>query len=88
MWSTVRDAVAAQAWTIEAYQRRLKQCYGVERVHVRKVTAQRNHILLAMRAFVRLEVHRLTTGSCWYSAKTAIFRAAIRAYLARPTVRL
>lgn len=83
-----RDAVAAQAWTIEEYHRGLKQCCGVERAHVRKATAQRNHILFAVRAFVRLEVHRLATGISWYAAKTALIRAAIRAYLTRPSLRL
>lgn len=83
-----RDAVAAQAWTIEEYHRGLKQCCGVERAQVRKATAQRNHMLLAVRAFVRLEVHRLTTGISWYAAKTALVRAAIRAYLTCPTLRL
>jgi putative transposase len=83
-----RNAVAAQAWAMEEYHRGLKQCCGVERGQVRKAVAQRNHILFAIRAFVRLEVHRLTTGVSWYAAKTAIIRDAIQAYLAYPTLRL
>ncbi len=83
-----RDAVAAQAWTIEEYHRGLKQCCRVERAQVRKAAAQRTHIVFAVRAFVRLEVQRLTTGVSWYGAKTALVRDAVRAYLARPTLRL
>ncbi|MDP9309948.1 MAG: transposase [Chloroflexota bacterium] len=83
-----QDAVAAQTWAIEEYHRGLKQCCGVERAQVRKATAQRNHILLAVRAFVRLEVHRLASGVSWYAAKTALIRDAIRAYLMHPTLRL
>lgn len=83
-----RDAVAAQAWTIEEYHRGLKQCCGVERAQARKAAAQRNHIVFAVRAFVRLEVHRLRTGVSWYGAKTALSRDAIRAYLVCPTLQL
>lgn len=88
MRETERNAVAAQAWTVEEYHRGLKQCCGVERAQVRKAIAQRNHILFAVRAFVRLEVHRLTTGVRWYAVKTALVRDAIRAYRRRPTLRL
>lgn len=88
MRHTEREAVAAQAWTIEEYHRGVKQGCGVERAQVRKATAQRNHIVLAVRAFVRLDVHRLHTGVCWYTAKTALLRTAIRAYRTCPTLRL
>jgi putative transposase len=80
--------VAAQTWAIEAYQRGLKQCCGVERGQGRKAVAQRTPMLFAVRAFVRVEVHRLATGVRWYAAKTAIVRDAITAYLAHLTLRL
>ncbi len=88
MRTTEQEAVAAQAWAIEEYHRGLKQCCGIERAHVRKAIAQRNLILFAVRAFVRLEVHRLRTGVSWYSAQLALIRNAIRTYLAAPTLRL
>ena len=50
--------------------------------------SQRNHIGLAIRAFVRLEVHRLHTGISWFEAKTGIIRSAMRLYLAHPTITL
>jgi hypothetical protein len=71
-------------WAIEEYHRGLKQCCGVERAQVRSSRAQRNHIGLAIRAFLRLELHWFATGVSWYDAKTAIVRDAIRAYLAAP----
>jgi hypothetical protein len=75
---------ALQMWRIEEYHRGLKQFCGIERAQHRSAKAQRNHIGLALRAFLRLEVHRLRTGVSWFEAKTAIVREAVRAYLAQP----
>ena len=72
------------AWAIEDYHRGLKQCCGVERAQVRASRAQRNHIGLAIRAFLRLELHMCATGISWYEAKLSIVRDAIRAYLSPP----
>lgn len=74
------------AWAIEEYHRGLKQCCGAERAQVRSSRAQRNHIGLAIRAFLRLELHSFATGISWYEAKLTIVRQAIRAYLAAPTL--
>ncbi len=75
---------AEWAWGIEVYHRGLKQHCGVERAAVRAARAQRNHINCAIRAFLRLEQHRLVTGVSWWEAKTAIIREAVRLYLAHP----
>jgi len=75
---------AEQYWAIESYHRGLKQCCGVERAQVRAARAQRNHIGLAIRAFLRLESHRLVTGISWFESKVAIVRAAVREYLTQP----
>jgi hypothetical protein len=56
----------------------------VERAQVRKAVSILGHLLLALRAFLRLEVYRLQTGVSWYEAKAAILREAIRRYLAHP----
>ena len=61
---------------------------GVERCQVRCTRAQRNHIGCAIRAFVRLEWHRFTTGVSWFEAKFRIIRDAVRAYLANPRLTL
>jgi putative transposase len=72
-------------WAIEEYHRGLKQCCGAERAQVRSSRAQRNHVGLAIRAFLRLELHWFTTGVSWYEAKLVIVREAIRSYLAAPS---
>lgn len=50
------------AWAIEEYHWGLKQCCGAECAQVRASRAQRNHIGLAIRAFLRLELHMCATG--------------------------
>jgi len=76
------------SWTIEHYHRGIKQCTGIERCRCRSATAQRNHIGLALRAFLRLEIHCFARGVSWLEAKLDIVREAVRAYLARPQFRL
>jgi hypothetical protein len=73
-------------WSIESYHRGIKQCCGIEKAQVRSASGQVRHISFSIRAFVRLEVHRLKTGESWYEAKTAIpdCIGAIRQYLAQP----
>jgi hypothetical protein len=85
---TIQQAAdyALDAWQIEVYQRGLKQFTGIERAQFRLEIAQRNHIGLAIRAFVRLEAHRLQRPISYFEAKTAILRDAIRAYLAHPSL--
>jgi len=88
MTALERQGLAELAWSIEEYHRGLKQYTGVERCQCRAATAQRNHVGLAIRAFVRLEYHRFTTGVTWFQAKLAIVRDAVRRYLANPLYRL
>jgi putative transposase len=79
-----RETLARQIWTIETYHRGLKQFCGVERCACRKAIAQRNHIGWAIRAFLRLEHHRITTGTSWFESKLEIVRPAIQQFLAGP----
>lgn len=79
---------ALDGWQVEVYHRGLKQFTGIERAQYRLAKAQRNHIGLAIRAFVRLEVYRLRTGVSWFETKASIIREAVRAYLAHPFVTL
>ena len=69
------------SWGIEECHRGLKQFTGVERCQVRAARGPRNHIGCAIRAFVRLEYHRFTTGVSWFAAKWAVIRGADRACL-------
>ena len=75
---------AEQSWAVEEYHRGLKQHCGAERAPARAAAAQRNHIGCSIRAFVRLEYHRFSTGVSWFEAKAQVIRSAVRAYLAQP----
>ena len=88
MDEVTRRVLAERSWGIEEYHRGLKQCTGVDRCQARVGRAQRVHIGCAIRAFVRLEWHRFTTGISWIEAKLRIIRDAVRAYLDRPTITL
>ena len=54
----------------------------------RRAEAQRNHIGLSIRAFLRLECHCFALGMSWFQAKTDVIRDAVRTYLAHPNMRL
>jgi putative transposase len=84
MTDLTRTQFAEFSWAIEHYHRGIKQCTGIERCQCRKARAQRNHIGLALRAFLRFEIHCFARGVSWVEAKTDIIRDAVRAYLARP----
>lgn len=88
MTELTRYGLAQESWNVETYHRGLKQHTEVEGCRARLARSQRNHIGLAIRAFVRLEWHRWTTGTTWFEAKHRIVRDAIRRYLAAPTIRL
>lgn len=79
-----RLTLVERVWAVEEYHRGLKQYCGVERCQARGVHAQRNHIGMAIRALLRLEWHRYTTGVSWAEAKARIIREAMRSYIARP----
>lgn len=80
----IRLKYAEISWMIETYHRGIKQFCGIERCQARSERAQRNHIELALRAFLRLEYHCFVKGISWFEAKISIVRDAVRAYLAKP----
>ncbi len=69
---------------IATYHRGIRQFCGVERCQARSGRAQRNHMELALRAFLRIEYHCFVKGLSWFEAKTSIIRDAVRAYPAQP----
>ena len=75
---------AEWGYAIENYHRDLKQTCGVERSQARSARAQRNHIGMALRAFLRLEWNFFTTGISCYEAKKRVVREAVRTYLSKP----
>ena len=79
-----RAHLADLAWGIESYHRQAKQYCGIERSQCRSERAWRNHILLSLRAYLRLEVHRLREAVSFYESKLSIIREAVRRYLADP----
>ena len=81
MTDLTRLQLAEFSWAIEHDHRGLKQCTGVERCPCRSARAQRNHIGLALRAFLRFEAHCFAKGISWVEAKTAIIRDAVRSYV-------
>ena len=88
MTALTRRQYAEFAWAIGHYHRGIKPCTGVERCQARSAVAQRNHIGLALRAFLRFEAHCFAAGLSWVEAKTAIIRDAVRQYLEQPRYRL
>jgi hypothetical protein len=86
MTEAERATYAQQGWGIEVYHRGLKQCCNVERCQARTTQAQWGHIQLSLRAFLRLEDHRLRTGKSWYAAKLAVIREAVREFIRNPFV--
>lgn len=84
MGELTRLHFAEQVSLIENYHRGIKQFCGIAQAQVRSARAQRNHMGMALRAFLRLEHHRLLTGISWFEAKVNIARQAVRAYLTQP----
>ncbi len=84
MTEAQRQVLAQRAWLIETYHRSLKQFTGVERGQFRLERSQRNHIGLALRAYVRLEFQRWHTRVSIFNSKLDIVRVAVRHYLAHP----
>lgn len=84
----MRRHYAEVGFAIENYHRELKQNCGVEKCQARSERAQRNHIGLAIRAFLRLEWHFFRTGVSGFEAKLRLIREAVRCYLARPFITL
>lgn len=80
----MRLRLSENAFAIEHYHRGIKQYLGVEKGQMRLARAQRNHIGLCLRAFLRLESHCFIHGISWFEAKLAIVRSAVTAYLANP----
>ena len=79
-----RKKLAKKAWKIEEYHRGIKQFCGVERCQARKNDVQRAHIMMAIRAFLRFEVHRIRTGISWFETKWNIIRNAVNQFIRNP----
>ena len=83
-----REDLGNESWKIEEYHRGIKQFCGVEKCQARKKESQRAHIMLSLRAFLRLEVQRFKNGISWFESKVKIHRVAATAYLSKPKYNL
>ncbi len=83
MKALTRVRFAGYAWIIETDHRGIKQYCSIERAQVRAARAQRNHIHLAVRAFLRREWPCYQTGLSWFEVKLPLIRPALGAYLAK-----
>ncbi len=79
-----RAGQAALAWEVEVCHRGLKPHCGVDRCQARLGRVQAARVGLAIRAFVRLEWHRVKSGVSWLAAKAGVVRESVTAYLANP----
>lgn len=83
-----RKDLAKKSWKIEEYHRGIKQFCGVEKCQARKKESQRAHVLLSLRAFLRLEVQRIRNGISWFESKIKIHRVSVRDYISKPRYKL
>ncbi|HVU10123.1 MAG TPA: transposase [Phototrophicaceae bacterium] len=84
MTDAQRQVLSSRAWLVETYHRSIKQFTGIERAQFRLERSQRNHIGLALRAYIRLEWHRWRSRFSIFDTKLDIIRTAVRFYLAHP----
>jgi hypothetical protein len=64
-------------WLIEEYHRGLKQCCEVEKTPICLSRSQRNHIGLAICAFLYLEMYWFNTGMGWDESNLKVIRSAV-----------
>ena len=83
-----REDLGDKSWKIEEYHRGIKQFCGVEKCQARKKESQRAHVMLSLRAFLRLEVQRIRNGISWFESKMKIHRVAAKVYLSKPKYNL
>ncbi len=79
-----RKELAKKAWKIEEYHRGIKQFCGVERCQARRNSVQRAHIMMSLRAFLRFEIQRITTGITWFETKLSITRNTVNKFIKNP----
>jgi IS4 transposase len=88
MYEEKRKELAKKAWKIEEYHRGIKQFCGVERCQARRNNVQRAHIMMSLRAFLRFEIQRITTGITWFEIKLSITRNVVNQYIRKPIYEL
>ena len=73
-------------WTVECYDRALKQVCHAERFFVRGQQAIRNHLFCSLRAFAQLELQRgCGKSKNWYSLKRHLADDAVTNFIQQRT---
>lgn len=78
--SYISDIMKAR-WSIEVYHRELKQTCGIERCQSRSGRAQRNHICLAILAWIDKYKIRITNSLTFYQQDWNVIKHSIANYL-------
>ncbi|MBL9029331.1 MAG: transposase [Caedimonas sp.] len=68
------ETIIKARWKIEVYHRELKQTCGLERCQSRTGRAQRNHIFLAISAWIQKYKRRLVEGISFYQQKWEVIK--------------
>lgn len=80
--SLTLTTIYQKRWKIEEYHRSLKQNAALAKSPTRTVTAQSNHFVAALYAYVKLEMLKVATKLNHYALKTKLYLSALQhAYL-------
>ena len=71
------EKIIKARWSIEVYHRELKQTCGIERCQARTGRAQRNHICMAILAWINKHRNRITRSITLYQQKWEIIKRGI-----------
>lgn len=75
------ESIVKARWNVETYHRELKQTCGIERCQARSGRAQRNHIFMAISAWIQQSKRRYQESITLYRQKWNVLRHAIASYL-------
>ena len=72
------ESLMKARWSIEVYHRELKQTCGIERCQARTGRAQRNHICLAIKAWIDRYIRRVQQKMSFYQQNWEVIKPAIK----------
>lgn len=75
------ERVMKARWSVEIYHRELKQTCGIERCQARTSRAQRNHIFMAISAWLQKYWQRLKYKASFYQQDWNIIKASISQHI-------
>lgn len=72
------EKIVKSRWSIEVYHRELKQTCGIERCQARTGRAQRNHICLAVFAWLEMNKRRINEKITFYQQTWEVIKTSIQ----------